>query len=181
MSFRFHPLFSQKNVVRQYHFSLRKANFFLFPSLRRLVPLHEEILLVRIDIWDVFDYAPGKKIDKPIPFESGVWSEKNGRYVWGKPPSLREVARRAGGRGRIPTGLLKYLALFGTFLFSREMRCIEQIRVENIGAVLKTHFGKNGLFSVWTAKTSYQPIDNRHQSVFLPDEKNPHSCFQKRF
>ena len=23
--------------------------------------------------------------------------------------------------------------------------------------------------------------NNRHQSVFLPDEKNPHSCFQKRF
>ena len=22
---------------------------------------------------------------------------------------------------------------------------------------------------------------NRHQSVFLPDEKNPQSCFQKRF
>ena len=40
-----------------------------------------------------------------------------------------------------------------------------------IGPFCQNHFGKIGLFSVWTVETSHFAYKNRHQSVFLPNEK----------
>ena len=49
------------------------------------------------------------------------------------------------------------------------------------GRFWQTHFGMNGLFSDFTCENLISAYKNRPHSVFLPDEKNPRSCFQKRF
>ena len=56
-----------------------------------------------------------------------------------------------------------------------------QEALKNIWEVLKTHFGKIGLFFRLDSENLISAYKNRPHSVFLPDEKNPQSCYQKRF
>ena len=86
----------------------------------------------------------------------------------------------------LPKTIFKYPFLPVLYHSSQDTVNIEQIRVANPnldkGRFWQTHFGKVSLFSVWTAKTSFQPIKIGISRFFCQPKKirgfAVKSCFE---